>query len=204
MDLYLFDFDKTLYAFDFRKRLPELSRMSGLSQYHLAKTWWAAGFEVRAELGEWKTPEAYLDKFAEVTGARLTLEQWCEARHAASTPNEGVIDALRLASTLGTVSLFSNNPAPFEATLAEMAPDVTSILGSNILISCELGLRKPDPASYLAAIRYYDARASNTYFIDDSAANIAGALAAGLTTFHYTAETDVPALDAGIRAFAAR
>lgn len=204
VDLYLFDFDKTLYAFDFRKRLPALSRMSGVSQYHLAKTWWAAGYEERAELGEWKTADAYLDKFAEVTGARLTLDQWCEARHEASTPNEGVIAALRLAATLGTVSLFSNNPAPFEATLSRMAPDVTAILGGNILISCELGLRKPDPASYIAAINYYDARATNTYFIDDSASNIAGAIEAGLTTFHYTDEADVPALDAGIRAFAAR
>ncbi|MDQ1543948.1 MAG: glucose-phosphatase, partial [Actinomycetota bacterium] len=68
MDLYLFDFDKTLYAYDSRKRLPALSRISGLSQYHLAKTWWAAGWEVRAELGEFPTADAYLDRFAEVTG----------------------------------------------------------------------------------------------------------------------------------------
>ena len=48
MDLYFFDFDKTLYAYDFHFRLPALSVMTGASQYHLAKTWWAEGFEVRA------------------------------------------------------------------------------------------------------------------------------------------------------------
>jgi putative hydrolase of the HAD superfamily len=204
VDLYLFDFDKTLYAYDFRKRLPALSAVSGVSQYHLAKTWWAGGYEVRAELGEWKTADDYLDKFAEVTGARITLDQWCEARHEASTPNVGVVEALRLASTLGTVSLFSNNPPPFVATLGVMAPDVAAILGPNVLVSCEIGIRKPDPAAYLAAVQHYGARAVDTYFVDDSAANIAGAATDGITTFRYSDEADVPALDASIRAFAAR
>jgi len=204
VNLYLFDFDKTLYAYDFRKRLPALSRFGGISEYHLAKTWWAGGYEVRAELGEWPTAAAYLDKFAEVTGARITLDQWCEARHEASTPNAGVVEALRLASTLGTVSLFSNNPPPFVATLAKMAPDVTAILGPNVLVSCEIGIRKPDPAAYLAAVSHYGARAVDTFFVDDSAANIAGAAIDGITTFHYTDASQVPALDAAIRAFASR
>jgi HAD superfamily hydrolase (TIGR01509 family) len=204
VDLYLFDFDKTLYAYDFRQRLPALSRFSGVSQYHLAKTWWAAGYEVRAELGEWSTAEDYLDEFARVTGARLTLDQWCEARHAASTPNAGVVDALRLAAGLGTVSLFSNNPPPFVATLSKMAPDVAAILGRNVLVSCEIGIRKPDPKAYLAAVRHYGAEATNTFFVDDSAANVEGAAADGITTFHFTNASEVPALDAAIRAFAAR
>lgn len=204
MNLYLFDFDKTLYAYDFRKRLPALSRMSGVSQYHLAKTWWAGGYETRAELGEWPSAQDYLDKFTEVTGAKITLDQWCEARHEASTPNPGVVDALRLAATLGTVSLFSNNPPPFVATLARMAPDVAEILGPNVLVSCEIGIRKPDPRSYLAALKHYGAVSTEAFFVDDSAANIAGASADGIECFHYTAASDVPALDAAIRAFATR
>jgi putative hydrolase of the HAD superfamily len=204
VDLYLFDFDKTLYAYDFRKRLPALSRMSGVSQYHLAKTWWAAGWEVRAELGEFGSPEGYLERFAEVTGARLTLDQWCEARHEASTPNPGVVDALRRASTLGEVSLFSNNPPPFPATLSHMAPDVAAILGPNVLVSCQIGIRKPDPAAYRAALDHYGVAATDAFFVDDSAANIAGAREVGITAFHYTAASDVPALDAAIEAFAHR
>jgi len=204
VDLYLFDFDKTLYAYDFRKRLPALSRLSGVSQYHLAKTWWAAGWEVRAELGELGRAEDYLDRFAEVTGARLTLDEWCEARHEASTPNPGVVDALRTAATLGAVSLFSNNPPPFPATLSHMAPDVAQILGPNVLVSCEIGIRKPDPAAYRAALQHYDTAASDAFFVDDSAANVAGAREVGITAFQYTGEADVPALDAAIQAFAHR
>ena len=44
-----FDLDKTLYAYDFRRRLPALAVLTGASQYHLARTWWADGYEARAE-----------------------------------------------------------------------------------------------------------------------------------------------------------
>jgi HAD superfamily hydrolase (TIGR01509 family) len=204
VDLYLFDFDKTLYAYDFRKRLPALSRVSGVSQYHLAKTWWAAGYEVRAELGEWATAEEYLDRFASVTGARLTLDQWCEARHEASTPNTGVVDALRRAATLGGVTLFSNNPPPFVATLPRMAPDVAEILGPNVLVSCEIHLRKPDPDAYRAALDHYGVVAENAFFVDDSASNVAGAASVGIHAFQYTGTSDVPRLNDAITAFSAR
>jgi putative hydrolase of the HAD superfamily len=204
VDLYLFDFDKTLYAYDSRKRLPAQSRISGVSQYHLAKTWWAAGYETRAELGEWSTAAEYLDKFAEVTGARLTLDEWCEARHEASTPNSGVVDALSHAALLGSVSLFSNNPPPFLETLAEMAPDVADVLGPNVLVSCQIGARKPSTEAYRRALEHYDTRPEDAFFVDDSAANVAGAAATGITTFRYTGSDDVPALNEAIEAFAAR
>jgi HAD superfamily hydrolase (TIGR01509 family) len=204
VDLYLFDFDKTLYAYDFRKRLPALARISGVSQYHLAKTWWAAGWEVRAELGEFPDAAAYLDAFAEVTGARITLDEWCEARHEASTPNVGVVDALRRCATLGAVSLFSNNPPPFVATLAHMAPDVAQILGDNVLVSCQIGIRKPDPRAYLKALEHYDSAAADAFFVDDSAANTAGAAKDGITVFQYTGDADVAALNEAIDAFAGR
>ena len=85
-----------------------------------------------------------------------------------------------------------------------MAPDVAAILGPNVLVSCEIGIRKPDPKAYLAALKHYGAVSSEAFFVDDSAANIAGAEADGITSFHYTDASDVPALDAAIRAFAAR
>ena len=112
MDIYFFDLDKTLYAYDFRYRLPELSRLTGASQYHLAKTWWADGFEPRAEVGEWPTADEYLDEFARITETRrLSLDEWASARRVAMTRIPGSITALARAAELGTVSLLSNNPA---------------------------------------------------------------------------------------------
>ena len=38
-DVYFFDCDKPLYDYDFRKRLPRLAVLSGVSQYRLASRW---------------------------------------------------------------------------------------------------------------------------------------------------------------------
>src|SRR6478752_6269980 len=100
MDVYFFDCDKTLYDYDFHKRLPMLAQLGHVSQYRLASTWWAGGFERAAEIGEYSTSEEYLEAFAEVTGAKLSLEQWQQARKAAMTPIDGSIAALKEAAGL--------------------------------------------------------------------------------------------------------
>lgn len=207
MDLYFFDFDKTLYAYDFRMRLPALSLVTGASQYHLAKTWWAGGYEVRAEAGEWPTSAEYLAEFERVTKSPLTLENWQEARALASTAIPASVEALRRASALGTVSLLSNNPSPFAESLPLLAPDVTAIVGDNRLVSCELGVRKPAARLFELALAHYDARAEDTFFVDDSAGNIEGARAVGIHGHQLTYVTGVPqtdALDAAITRFANR
>jgi putative hydrolase of the HAD superfamily len=206
VDLYLFDFDKTLYGYNFLHRLPALSHMSGVSQYDLASQWWAAGYESRAEAGEWPDAEQYLEKFREVTGARLTLAQWQDARAAAMTPIPDSIAALRRASTLGTVSLFSNNPSIFARSLPRLAPDVAEILGPNVVTSCLLRARKPMPVAYERVLAHYGAGAADTFFADDNRSNVAAALALGIHAHHVDvpSPTAAASLDAAITAFAAR
>jgi HAD superfamily hydrolase (TIGR01509 family) len=203
--LFFFDFDKTLYAYNFRMRLPALSQITGVSQYHLAKSWWAGGFERRAEAGEWRDPDEYFAQFEKVTGAHLDLEGYRRSRALASTSIPGSIDALRLASSLGTVCVLSNNPSPFAAALPLLAPDVTSLVGDNVLISCDLGVRKPDPEVYRLALARFGAQAEEAFFADDSAENVAGAASVGITAHQLVWIDGVPQLDAlhdAIAAFA--
>jgi putative hydrolase of the HAD superfamily len=203
VDLYFFDLDKTLYAYDFRYRLPELSRLSGVSQYGLATRWWADGFEARAEVGEWPTPEAYLDEFAEVTGGRrLSLDEWASARRLAMSRIPESVAALTRAAELGTVSLLSNNPAATAGALPLIAPDVAEILGPNALFSCMLGARKPDPLMYERALKRYGVAASDTFLLDDNRANIAGAVSVGIAAVHFTQGRTDPV--AAVEAFARR
>jgi glucose-1-phosphatase len=206
VDLYFFDFDKTLYAYDSQKRLPAQAAITGVSQYHLAKTWWAAGFEERAEAGEWPSSAEYLSEFERITGGRMTLAEWTSARAAASTPITATVEALRRASSLGTVSLLSNNPAPFVDALPELAPDVVALIGENRLVSCQLGVRKPSPAVYLLALERFGARAEDTFFVDDLAANVAGAASVGIHAHHFTGPSPeaADALFTAIDSFAAR
>lgn len=208
MDIYFFDLDKTLYWYDFRHRLPELSRLSGASQYRLASSWWADGYEARSEAGEWPTVDAYLDEFAKVTGGRrLTLDEWADARALAMTRIDGSIRALRRAAELGTVSLLSNNPAPLAAALPRLAPDVAEILGENVLVSYMLKARKPTPELFERALAYYGADAGDAFLADDSEANVLGARSVGYTAHHFLTVDGVSQTDellAAVEAFAGR
>jgi glucose-1-phosphatase len=201
VDLYLFDFDKTLYAYDFLGRLPTLSRMSGVSQYDLASNWWATGLEARAEAGEFSDSESYLAEFERATGAHITLTQWQDARLSSMSPIEGSIAALRRASTLGTVSLFSNNPIIFAESLPRFAPEVAEILNGNVVVSGMLGARKPSSQSFRRVLERYDAVPKNTFFADDNASNAAAGAELGLHSHRFTTPA---ALDAAITAFATR
>jgi len=208
VDIYFFDLDKTLYAYDFRYRLPELARLTGASQYHLAKSWWAAGFEARAEAGACPTADAYLDEFARVTETRrLTLEEWASARALAMTPIPGSIAALRRAAELGTVSLLSNNPAATATALPLLAPEACRILGGNLLFSYQLDSRKPGEEIYHRALAHYGVSADDAFFADDSAANVEGARAVGITSHRLLfrdGEYQTDALLEAIEAFAGR
>jgi putative hydrolase of the HAD superfamily len=208
MDVYFFDCDKTLYDYDFHKRLPKLAELGGVSQYRLASSWWAGGHERAAEIGEYSTSEEYLDAFAEVTGARLTLAQWQEARKAAMTPIPGAIEALHEAAGLGTVSLLSNNPIPFKDSLPVLTPEIVDVLGGNDLVSAVLGARKPERRIYTRALGRFGVRPEDAILFDDSVANVEGARACGMHAYHVTKRDDggfdTEGMRDAIRAFASR
>lgn len=185
--LFLFDFDKTLYAYDFRRRLPRLAELTGVSQYALAKRWWEEGHEAAAEAGEYLSSEEYLAAFNEVTGGRLTVDGWRDARRAAMTPIPESIAALRRAAELGTVSLLSNNPIIFRDSLHELAPEVADLLGENDLVSAVLGARKPEARIYTRALSRFGIAPEDTLFVDDSGANVRGAEAVGIAGFQLLA-----------------
>ncbi|WP_313545983.1 HAD family hydrolase [Leifsonia aquatica] len=208
MDVYFFDCDKTLYDYDFHRRLPRLAELSGVSQYRLASTWWAGGHERAAEIGEYSTSEEYLEAFADVTGARLTLPQWQDARKAAMTPIPGSIAALHEAATLGTVSLLSNNPIPFKDSLPVLTPEIVDVLQNNDLVSAVLGARKPERRIYTRALGRFGVEPQNAILFDDSLPNVEGARDAGMHAHHFTKREDgsfdTDALLDAIHAFAER
>jgi glucose-1-phosphatase len=207
MDVYFFDCDKTLYDYDFHKRLPRLAELSGVSQYRLASSWWAGGFERAAEIGEYATSEEYLAAFAEVTGASLTLEQWQDARKAAMTPIPGSIAALHEAAGLGTVSLLSNNPIPFKDSLPVLTPEIVDVLEGNDLVSAVLGARKPERRIYTRALGRFGVRPEDAILFDDAEANVEGAREAGMHAYRLRATADgfdTDGLRAAMRAFSER
>lgn len=56
---------------------------------------------------------------------------------------------------------------------------------AGIIVSGEVGLLKPDPAIYRLLLRSYDLDPARCLFIDDSAANVDGARAVGLSALRF-------------------
>lgn len=123
---------------------------------------------------------------------RALIEAW-EANFLDTIPEpvEGMpalVDELHTAAVpLYAITNFSHEFwPPFRAREAAMFDRFQGIVVSG----CEK-LVKPDPAIYRLALERFGLEAGQTIFIDDSAANVAGAAAAGLIALHFT---DAPRL----------
>jgi len=89
----------------------------------------------------------------------------------------------------------TNNIAEFSVHWRAMIP--VDELFDDVVDSCEVGVRKPDPAIYELACRRIGSDPSRTIFVDDHAGNVAGARRAGLIGIccGYSVETTRVAID---------
>ena len=91
--------------------------------------------------------------------------------------------------------VFSNSNATHKAAWTVRFPRVMSTF-KDVFVSCDLGLRKPDPAAYLEVARRIGASPDSILFFDDLAENVDGAIRAGMQGVHVRSTADV---DAAIR-----
>ena len=73
-------------------------------------------------------------------------------------------------------AVVSNADGPPRPGLQDLGP---------VVLSGESGLRKPDPAVYLLAARRLGVEPARCIVVDDLAANVRGAVAAGMTGVHH-------------------
>ncbi|HVO18827.1 MAG TPA: HAD family phosphatase [Anaeromyxobacter sp.] len=65
-----------------------------------------------------------------------------------------------------------------------------------VVVSCEVGCLKPDPAIFRIALERLGVEAEDSLFVDDRAVNVAGAEAIGMHALHFVGDASVPALRA--------
>lgn len=118
--------------------------------------------------------EAYRDRWIEMLG----------------DPIAGTVEILEELDAMGTPLYALTNWSAETFVLAEpRMPFLTRFRG--VLVSGRVGLIKPDPAIYRRLCADFGLVAENCVFIDDSAANVAGAAGVG---FHAVRFTDPAAL----------
>lgn len=100
-------------------------------------------------------------------------------------PDDAMVAAVRAARTAGIrTSLVSNS-----WTMSTYPRDLLAELFDDILISGELGIRKPDPEIYELAMERAGLPAAACVFVDDFVENVTAARAFGMTGLHHTDPT---------------
>ena len=196
--LILFDLNGVLYTYDRSIRIAALGAVSGRPAPAIEAGIWDSGFEDEGDAGM-VDADAYLAGFGTRMGYRLTEAEWVAAQQAALTPIAACLGLIaRLRPTVRSAVLTNNNLL-VKRHFAALYPEIGAIAGSLAFVSAEFGARKPDPEAYRRCLHRIGVAPANALFVDDSAANVAGAKAAGLHVHRFI---DPPALEARLRALA--
>lgn len=179
--LFIFDMDNVLYEYDWRHRMSAMTELTGYDLDQLRERWWNDEGEWAAEAGVYSTADDYLEAFRAALEVEISEDEWVRMRKAAMTPWHDSLAAVARASELGTITLLTNNGAMTSKHLRTLAPDLVPLFGDHLFTSSDYGARKPDPTVFRRVLDRYDADASETFFADDMAQNVAGAESIGIT-----------------------
>lgn len=188
----LFDMEGVLTHYDRNVRTEHLAALTGASTRAVRHAIWGSGLEARADAGE-LAPDDYLRALADQLGHPVTRDAWLTARRASITPNA---DALALAQRVASrhrIAVLTNNCSLVTDHLDYLNPAVAALFGVNVYASSSFGAVKPAAQTYLGCVRHLGSTPAETFFIDDTEANVTGALDAGLRGYRFV---DAGALEA--------
>lgn len=177
----LLDVYRTLLEVDFDAALDELAVRSGLSRAE-----WAAGLRAQTEaltIGTVSLEQAFAETFRLAGRPSPELEPLLRhdrevlAAHATLYPDVRPFLAELRRRGIGT-ALVSNCFANTTDLLQRLG---LTDLTDQAYLSCEVGVAKPDPAIFRAALAGLEVRPEQTIFVDDRPANGAAAQDLGIT-----------------------
>jgi putative hydrolase of the HAD superfamily len=187
----LFDLDGVLADYDRGTRVEVLARHLGRPAEAVRAAIYASGIEDAADAGRLDTP-AYLSALRRELGCSIGADAWVDARRAATRPRPAMLE---LASELHgkglTVAVLSNNGTLMAERWPAIVPALFPLFEGRAFCSARLGAAKPSPAAYLRCLQALSIPPAATLFIDDNAANVEGARAAGLAGHRFTDPDDL-------------
>lgn len=176
--LLLLDFDDVLADFSPSLRNQALARSLSLDASHVAGALVALGRDAVAG-SEPQQMDTLLQRLQQRLECTVSAEHWHAARIAATSVRRDCQQLLLQVRPACPLAILSNNPAALAAPIARML-DLPGLDASRVLTAGALGLRKPDPACFQAALAQLGAAPARTLFIDNLFTNVRGARSAGL------------------------
>jgi putative hydrolase of the HAD superfamily len=148
----------------------------------------------RVERGELDMAEWYTLTVTSLAEAGIEVVIPTSSSSVLFTPNEPVLGAVRAVRAAGgRTAVVTNNVRELSDTWRPVLP--LEELFDTVVDSCEVGLRKPNPAIYLLACERLDVDPRRAVLLDDIESNLRGAEAAGLQAIHVAPDPE-PAVEA--------
>lgn len=182
--LVLFDMEGVLSHYDRAARVDHLAATTGQSAETVRYAIWGSGLEARADAGEISDDE-YLLELAALLNYPINRAEWLAARHASITPNEQVLALAAKVAGKQRIAVLTNNCRLFTDHVDYLNPPVARLFGSHVYSSASFGAAKPAAQTYLGCLDQIGVSAAETLFIDDTEANVIGAIDAGLRGYRF-------------------
>lgn len=138
------------------------------------------------ERGYW---DRRVGEIAELTGDRgLTMQQYCRVAYGqdeTAIVRPEALETIDLAESLGVrFAILTNDLHAFHG--ADWVDSISVFSRADPLIDCgRLGVLKPDPGAYAAALERLGCQPDGVLFVDDQPANVAAAREAGIPTIEF-------------------
>jgi HAD superfamily hydrolase (TIGR01509 family) len=182
--LVLFDMEGVLSHYDRSARVNHLAAISGQAPETVRHAIWGSGLEARADAGQISDDE-YLRALGDLLGCRIDREDWLAARHASITPNAPVIALAARVAERHSIAVLTNNCCLVSDHIGYLNPPVAQLFGPHVYVSASFGAAKPAAQAYLGCLEQLGRVAAETLFIDDTDANVTGAINAGLQGYKF-------------------
>ncbi|WP_179400889.1 HAD-IA family hydrolase [Burkholderia guangdongensis] len=183
--LLLFDMEGVLSHYDRAVRVARLAAITGAPPDAIRHAIWGSGLEARADAGE-LSPDDYLTALGDLLNCRVTRDDWLASRHASITPNDAALALAARAGERHRIAVLTNNSSLVTDHLGYLNPPVARLFGADVFPSAAFDAVKPAARTYLGCVACLGAQPDATLFIDDTDANVAGAIDAGLHGYRFT------------------
>jgi putative hydrolase of the HAD superfamily len=187
----LFDLNGVLADYDRGVRVSTLAQRLGLRAQAVWSAIYGSGIEDAADAGLLDA-DAYLAALGRELDTVVDADAWVEARRAATHERPPMLAlAARLKEQGIIVALLSNNGTLMGERWPAVVPALFPLFDGRAYCSGELRAAKPSPAAYLRCLQALAVAPPATLFVDDNAANVAGAREAGLAAHRFTDLADL-------------
>lgn len=192
VDALLFDLGGVLVEVDWSRAFASWSAASGVPADALAKRFRRDEAYEAHECGAMSDAE-FFAALKQSLGMQLSEGDLLAGWNAIlGEPLPGIAALLRRAAQSVPVHVFSNTNV---AHVLHWRPRYRELLSParQVIVSCELGRRKPHPEAFRLAAARIGAAPGRIAFFDDLEENAAGARAAGMLGFHVPSTTELRA-----------